>query len=149
MPVADLQPSSRAVTTFAAGRSLGSVRSGDIGAQGDSPAPGALLPVTLGATVPAGANTLTASTSGGTARLDAVMLQPLVSRLVLGGDGHGTALLRSAATSTSRTTVTVPGAGTAQVWSYDGTGRLLRHATSDASGVPVTVAAGGVTIVRR
>jgi hypothetical protein len=77
------------------------------------------------------------------------MVQPLVSRLVLGGDGHGTALLRSAATSTSHTTVTVPGAGPAQVWSYDGTGRLLDHSTSSASGVPVTVAPGGVTIVRR
>ena len=77
------------------------------------------------------------------------MVQPLVSRLVLGGDGHGTALLRSAATSTSRTTVDVPGSGTADVWSYDGTGRLLDHTTSTASGVPVTVAPGGVTLVRR
>ena len=54
------------------------------------------------------------------------MVQPLVSRLVLGGDGHGTALLRSAATSTSRTTVAVPGTGTAQVWSYDGDGPSAR-----------------------
>jgi hypothetical protein len=125
------------------------VRSGDIGPQGDSPAPGALLPVTLGTTVPAGATTLTARTSGGTARLDAVMVQPLVSRLVLGGDGHGTALLRSAATSASRTTVAVPGSGRADVWSYDGEGRLLDHTTSTAPGVPVIVAPGGVTIVRR
>ena len=149
MPVVDLQPGSKATTAFTAGRSLGVVRSGDIGAQGDSPAPGALLPVTLGTAVPAGATTLTATTSGGTARVDAVMVQPLVSRLVLGGDGHGTALLRSAATSTSRTTVAVPGTGTAHVWSYDGEGRLLDESTSTASGVPVTVAAGGVTIVRR
>ncbi len=147
IPVVDLQPSSRAVTSFAAGQSLGSVRSGDIGPQGDSPTPGALLPVTLGK--PTAASDLTATTTGGTARLDAVMVQPLVSRLVLGGDGHGTALLRSAATSTSRTTVDVPGSGTADVWSYDGTGRLLDHTTSTASGVPVTVAPGGVTLVRR
>jgi hypothetical protein len=105
-----------------------------------------LLPVTLGSTK---ASTLTAKTSGGTARLDAVMVQPLVSRFVLGGDGHGTALLRSAAKSTSRTTVAVPGTGTAQAWSYDGLGRLLDHTTSTSSGVPVTVAPGGVTIVRR
>ena len=87
MPVVDLQPGSKATTSFTAGRSLGVVRSGDVGPQGDSPAPGALLPVTLGTTVPAGAATLTARTSGGTARVDAVMVQPLVSRLVLGGDG--------------------------------------------------------------
>ena len=77
------------------------------------------------------------------------MVQPLVSRLVLGGDGHGTALLRSAATSTSRTTVAVPGTGTAQVWSYDGTGSPARPHHQHASGVPVTVAPGGVTLVRR
>ena len=112
------------------------MRSGAVGPQGDSPAPGALLPVTLGTAVPAGATTLTATTSGGTARLDAVMVQPLVSRLVLGGDGHGTALLRSAATSTSRTTVAVPGTGTADVWSYDGEGRLLGHTTSTAPAYP-------------
>ncbi|WP_081682559.1 hypothetical protein [Marmoricola sp. URHB0036] len=147
IPVVELQPSSRAVTSFVAGRGLGSVRSGAIGPQGDSPAPGALLPVTL--PTPTSAPTLTASTRGGTARLDAVMVQPLVSRLVLGGHGHGTALLRSAATSTSRTTVEVPGSGRAEVWSYDGTGRLLGHTTSAASDVPVTVAPGGVTIVRR
>ena len=34
----------------------GRVASGDIGAQGDSPAPGALLPVTLPVTLPAGAD---------------------------------------------------------------------------------------------
>ena len=47
------------------------------------------------------------------------------------------------------TTVAVPGSGKAHVWSYGGGGRLLRHTTSSASGVPVTVAPGGVTIVRR
>ena len=31
------------------------------------------------------------------------MLEPLVSRLVLAGDGHGTALLRSASTTAERT----------------------------------------------
>jgi hypothetical protein len=149
IPVVDLQPGSAAVTRFAAGPSIGSIRSGSIGAQGDSPAPGALLPVTLGTTVPAGATTLTAQTSRGTARLDAVMVQPLVSRLVLGGDNQGTALLRSAATSSSHTSVAVPGSGTADVWSYDGEGRLLRHTTSSASDVPVILAPGGVTIVRR
>ena len=62
MPVVDLQPGSTAVTSFTAGRSLGTVRSGAVGPQGDSPAPGALLPVTLGRPLPAGATTLTATT---------------------------------------------------------------------------------------
>ena len=62
MPVVDLRPGSQAVTTFRAGdRTLGRVASGDIGAQGDSPAPGALLPVTLPVELPAdGVQRLTA-----------------------------------------------------------------------------------------
>ena len=52
MPVVDLMPGSTAVTTWSAdGKVLGRVASGDIGAQGASPAPGALLPVTLPATI--------------------------------------------------------------------------------------------------
>ena len=153
MPVVDLQPGSSAVTTFTAdGRTLGSVESGAIGAQGASPAPGALLPRTLGTVLPAGAGAVTATTTaqrGDATRLDALMIQPLISRLVLGGDGHGTALLRSAARSSTRTTVAVPGTGTAHVWSYDGQGRLLGHTTSGATEVPVRVAPGGVTLVRR
>ena len=48
MPVVDLVPGSTAVTTWSAnGKALGRVSSGDIGPQGASPAPGALLPVTL------------------------------------------------------------------------------------------------------
>ncbi|MCW2848514.1 MAG: hypothetical protein JWR90_2488 [Marmoricola sp.] len=153
LPVLDLQQGSSAVTRFTAGgRLLGSVRSGDVGAQGASPAPGALLPVTLGATLPGSVRSLTATTTArgrDTARLDAVMVQPLLSRLVLGSDGHGTALLRSSATVAARATVAVPGTGRADIRSYDGRGHLLRHTTSTAHVVPVRVAPGGVTLVRR
>ncbi len=154
LPVVDLQPGSTAVTTFMAGDTvLGQVRSGDVGPQGDSPAPGALLPVTLPTTLPPGQSTVraaTTATGGDEARLDALMVEPLVSRLVLGGDGHGTALLRSAATGDQRTTVSVPGSGPATVEVYDGLGRLVRSSTARAAGdLPVRVLAGGFTIVRR
>ena len=154
LAVVDLQPGSTAVTTFRAGDTvLGTVRSGDIGTQGDSPAPGALLPVTLPGTLPPGQQVVTATTTataGEDARLDALMVEPLVSRLVLGGDGHGTALLRSAATTDQQTKVSVPGSGPARVEVYDGRGRLVRASTSKASGeIPVSVVAGGFTIVRR
>ncbi len=154
LAVVDLQPGSTAVTTFRAGDTvLGTVRSGDIGPQGDSPAPGALLPVTLPVTLPPGQQVVTATTTatgGDEARLDALMVEPLVSRLVLGGDGHGTALLRSAATTHQQTKVSVPGSGPARVEVYDGRGRLVRASTSKASGeIPVSVVAGGFTIVRR
>jgi hypothetical protein len=150
MPVVDLQPGSTAHTTFAAaGNGLGTVAAGDVGVQGDSPAPGALLPVTLVRTLGAGADTVTATTTGDETRLDALMVQPLVTRLVLGGDGHGTALLRSAATTTQRQRVAVPGSGQADVWSYDGQGTLVSHKRLSAGSVPVSVAPGGFTLVRR
>ena len=151
LPVVDLQPGSSAVTTFRAdGRVLGTVRSGDIGPQGDSPAPGALLPVTL-STARGAVHATTTASGGDEARLDAVMLEPLVSRLVLGdGGAHGTALLRSAATSAVRVVVRVPGDGPATVEQYDGAGHLLARSTATAArGVQVRVPPGGFTIVRR
>jgi len=151
LPVVDLQPGSSAVTTFRVDESvLGMVRSGDIGEQGDSPAPGALVPVTL--SVGDGAVHASTNASGGdTTRLDALMLEPLVSRLVLGDGGeHGTALLRSAATSTQQVTVSVPGSGAANVEQYDGVGRLVKTSRYEAGGpVPAAVPAGGFTVVRR
>ena len=124
-------------TTFRAGDTvLGSVRSGDVGPQGDSPAPGALLPVTLPVTLPPGSRPsrrTTVAAGGDEARLDALMVEPLVSRLVLGGDGHGTALLRSAATADRHTTVSVPGSGPASVEVYDGAGHLVQSSTSRAA----------------
>jgi hypothetical protein len=153
MPVVDLQPGSTAVTRFAArGTRLGSVDAGRIGAQGASPAPGALLPRTLAgrlsAAAPSVAATTTASGSDAT-RLDALMVQPLVSSTVLGGRGHGTALLRSVADHRRTPNVAVPGTGRADVWTYDGLGHLVRHRTSSAHHVPALVVPGGFTLVRR
>ena len=153
LPVFDLRNGSAAVTVFRADRKrLGRVASGDIGAQGDSPAPGALLPVTLPVTLPAGAGVLSATTATGAgdpAALDAVLLEPLVSRLVLAGAGHGTALLRSASTRSERAQVRVAGTGIARIKAYDGAGRLVRATSSADRTVHVTVPAGGFVLVRR
>jgi hypothetical protein len=153
LPVLDRQPGSTAVTELVAdGRALGEADSGAVGAQGDSPAPGALLPTTLEQALPAGATTLTATTAGAgatPARLDAVMLEPLVSRLVLAGDGRGTALLSSASDQPEPTQVRVPGDGVARVRTYDGEGRPVSTRTSNAASVPVTVPAGGFAIAHR
>jgi hypothetical protein len=155
MPVLDLRPGSSAVTTFRWGaRVLGRVRSGDVGPQGDSPAPGALLPVSLPVTLPPGATRVTASTvaSGGdTAVVDALVLEPVVSDQVLGGAGHGTALLRNALPVPQRSTLPVPGGGRATVEVFDGQGRL-RAATSSSpgrGGIAVDLLPGGFTVVRR
>lgn len=153
LPVFELSPGSKAVTTFRAnGRELGAVASGDIGEQGDSPAPGALLPVSLSQPLRGGATQLTITTSTGAgdpAVLDAVMLEPLVSRLVLSGDGHGTALLRSASDSVERVQVGVSGRGQALVQAYDGSGRLVDRWQSSKATVSVAVPAGGFVLIRR
>jgi hypothetical protein len=109
--------------------------------------------VTLTTVLPPGQSRVTATTTatgGDEARLDALMVEPLVSRFVLGGDGHGTALLRSASSTDQHVSVSVPGSGPATVERYDGTGRLVGTSVSKAAGsVPVSVPAGGFTIVRR
>lgn len=155
MPVVDLRPGSTAVTTFRTGTTvLGRVRSGEVGPQGDSPAPGALLPVTLPVPLPAGARRVTATTvaSGGdTAVLDAVMLEPVVSGYVLGGADHGTVLVRNALPRPQRTLVTVPGRGRVTVEVFDGAGRRTASRSSSAGtgALQVELLPGGFTVVRR
>jgi hypothetical protein len=153
IPVVDLRPDSSARTAFSAGnRLLGAIRSDSIGPQGDSVAPGALLPRTLDKALPASADTVTVratAAAGDVARLDAVLVQPLVSRLVLGSEAHGTALLRSAARTVKHAFVTLPGTGPAQVLEYDGEGSLLARSSVRTADVPVRIAPGGVTLVRR
>ena len=121
------------------------------------PRPGALLPVTLRIPLAAGSTQVSATTvarGADTAILDAVMLEPLVSRYVLSGGGHATALLRNAATTLRWTAVSLPG-------SWTGAGGGLRRLGAAGSGQPraavgggrATVTAevlpGGFTVVRR
>jgi hypothetical protein len=134
LPIADLRPGSEAVTRWSTG---GTLRHGRIGPQGNSPAPGALLPVAVGE-LPAGRTELvTTAAGGGEAILDAVLLEPLISRYVISGAGRTTTLLRSAA----RSPQTVPVNGTAS--SYDATG-VLRSRTT---GGRAPVLPGGFTII--
>ena len=157
MPVIELEHGSTAVTTFRSpDRILGSIRSGGIGPQGDAPAAGALLPITLPVPLAAGATTVTATTvvtGGGAAVLDAVLLEPVVSSYVLGGGNHGTTLLRSAAQTVQWATVTTPGAGAARIEVYDGAGRMVTAGPVATSGDRLTrvieIIPGGFTVVRR
>ena len=140
-PIVDRQPGSAAATRWSSGgRPLGTVKHRG-GAQGNSPAPGALLPITLSEELPAGSTSLSATATGGTAVVDAVLLEPLVSRFVIGGPGHTTTLLRSAARTPQ--TVSVTGSASATVESYDGSGVLRARST----GSRALVLPGGFTIV--
>jgi hypothetical protein len=139
-PVVDVLPGA-GTTSWTAGGPLGTVDHGRGGPQGASPAPGALLPVTLSAPLPAGATTITARFGAGESAVDGLLLRPEVSQVVFGG----AALLQSAAAGPRTATVTVPGRVT--VLRFDGRGRLLDRGTATGPTVTVRVAAGGFTVV--
>jgi hypothetical protein len=148
LPVVDLRPGVPARTVWHSDAGpLGEVDHARVGAQGNSPAPGALLPVTLPRELAAHATELTAqATAGNPATVDAVMLEPLVSRLTLAGDRHSTTLLRSAGQTAQ---VTAGSTGPATVEVYDAAGALHSRHTSTATQLRVTVLPGGFTLVRR
>ncbi len=92
---------------------------------------------------------MTARTSGGTGRIDALLVMPLVATLSASGDGHGTAVLTSKATRYQVHQVAVAGTGRATVRSYDRNGRLLATLSSRDSTVTAVVAPGGFTVINR
>ncbi|WP_022882445.1 hypothetical protein [Gryllotalpicola ginsengisoli] len=65
--------------------SLGTTGNGGLGAQGIAPTPDALLPLSLPTAVPADAVSVTARVVSGSVKIDALLLQPEVSQLSLGG----------------------------------------------------------------
>jgi hypothetical protein len=75
---------------------------------------------------------------GDTARLDAVVLEPLVSRHLLDGDDHVTAVLGSASLAPEDATVALPGIGTARIYAYGATGHLVTQESSSTSTLPAT-----------
>jgi hypothetical protein len=134
-------PGPGAISSF----SLGSVSYGGGGAQGVSPAPGALLPVALPRYLPAGAMKLTATGVRGSGELDALLLTPLVSTLVTQGNGGGVVLLSSIAGAERRTMIDVPGSALATARSYDDQGRPVGRVTGRAA-ITVEVPAGGFVV---
>ena len=148
MAAIELSPDA-GVTGWSVGtRDLGRVDHNDVGAQGDSPAPGLLAISTLRRTTDAGEQ-VTVTGQRGTSIVDALLIQPEVERLVLEGDGHGTALLRSFAAAPRNATVNVPGGGAATVWVYDESGRIRNSYKAFGSDIKVTLPAGGGALLRR
>jgi YD repeat-containing protein len=131
-------------TSWTANRPLGTIDHGQAGPQGASPAPGALLPVTLRTPLPARATTVTARFTGGESSVDALLLRPEVSQVVF----DRAALLQSASTGPRTRAVAVPAATRVTALSYDGRGRLLHRSTLTGPTVRAPVAAGGFTVLR-
>jgi hypothetical protein len=141
-PVADLVPGYGRTAWTSGGTRLGTVDH-DGRPQGASPAPGALLPVTLRTLLPAGATSVTAAATG-ESTVDALLLRPEVTQVVY---GHA-ALLQSAAAGPRTRPVTLPSAARVTISSYDGRGRLVGRETVSGATVPARVAAGGFTLLR-
>jgi hypothetical protein len=132
-PVVELEPSLDAgrSTWTGGGERLGRIDHGRVGEQGISPAPGSLQAIGLRNPLPAGETSLEMRSDGPT-RVDAVLVRPLVGRIVLTGtEGAATALLASSARQVQRVAVDLPGSGLIVVQLYDDRSRLRAETTTD------------------
>ncbi|GAA2224881.1 hypothetical protein N1031_05080 [Herbiconiux moechotypicola] len=114
------------VTRWTAGRlPLGTIES-EVGAQGITPVPGALLPVRLPVPVPAGAPEVRVTATDGTAQLDALLVRPAVATFAASGEHAAVQLVQNGL----RTPVPVrigPADREATVHVYDSSGVLVRE----------------------
>ena len=134
------------------GAAAGRVDHGGAGPQGVTAVPGYLDLATAGP-VEAGPGPAELvgdyAGAGPEARLDAVIVQPEVEWLVLGGAGGGQALARSFARHREVRVLDLAGSGPASARSYDRAGRLVEVAASPDGHLRVPVAPGGFTVASR
>ena len=120
------------------------------GEQGITAVPGVLLPQPTLLPVPAKRDSVTVTGVSGTVALDAVIVRPLLSRLVLEGEAGqagSTELVHSTEVVPQRTTVGTAGAA-ATLRSYDRAGVLVEERAITGT-TKVTVRAGGFVVVER
>jgi hypothetical protein len=147
-PIVDRVPGAAGGTDFSsATRPLGAVGYGGGGAQGQSAWPSTLVPVTLAVSASAGPSTLVARTHGGSGRLDALLVTPLVSTLSLRGHGTSVVLLTSRSVRNQSETVALAGSGPSEVDSYDRLGRLVATSRDRGAVVHVDVRGAGFAII--
>ena len=147
LPVVLLDPSAGWTTWTTSHRVAGVVRHSRVGPQGDSPAPGLLAVETLPKTVNDVESVVVRGSRADTL-VDALLVQPEIEHVVLANDSNATALLRSFARSPERVVMSLPVGTTAQVETYDETGRLVTRTSAPADDVVVRVPAGGFAVVR-
>ncbi|MGN7800788.1 hypothetical protein [Leifsonia sp. 22587] len=148
LPIADLGPGGSGTTSWSAavGRftlPLGRTDNVRPGEQGIAPSPVFLLPQTLPVPVPAQATSVTAKVSG-TARLDALLVQPVVSHLGLAGT-------TSLDVYVNATKLPVPqkiaATGPVTATAFDATGHQVGRAQTVGAHGFVVVPPGGFTTV--
>ena len=124
---------------------LGSTPNGGVGAQGIAPTPTELKPLTLPVPARAGTTTITATVAG-TAQIDALLVQPVISHVGMTGARGAYDLYVSASVRTTDEAITAPGHPIV-VTRYDAAGRLVGVQTERASTTRIEVLAGGFTTV--
>jgi hypothetical protein len=123
---------------------LGVLKHG-VGEQGVTAVPGALLPQPLPIAVPARRSIVSVTTLSGTVALDALIVRPVIGRLVFSGQAGSTELAHSSSALPERVAMNEGGsAGTLR--SYNSGGKLV--ATHTISGpAHVTIKPGGFAVV--
>ncbi|MFC4492541.1 hypothetical protein ACFPA8_00100 [Streptomyces ovatisporus] len=152
-PVVDLvdRPGAGVTVWRTDARTLGRIDHGTGGPQGISPAPGALTPVALPAAVRPGER-LHARAEGvekGALRVDALLVRPVVSRLVLSGPEKSLALLNNGDGQEHTVEVSLPGEGPVTVDLYDERARHTGRHMDSGDPTRVTVPVRGFAIARR
>lgn len=138
-PVVWSAPGSPSTSQWSADRAPLGRLSEDAPAQGISPVPGVLLPHQLSRDVSRNRATVSVTVRDGSLELDALLVRPQVSRLVLGGDER-TELVHSSADVPVPTRV-----GGAVVRVYDADGDLVRKGRTHGAGT-IVLPPGGFAI---
>ncbi|RKR73371.1 hypothetical protein [Frondihabitans australicus] len=127
---------------------LGSTPNGGVGAQGAGAAPNLLAPLSLRSAAPAGATSVTATVRSGSAQIDALLVQPIVSHVGMTGPAGAYDLYVNGSSRTATETVTRSTPAPATVSRYDSTGRLVGTSRVVGSRLVLAVPAGGFVTVR-
>ncbi|MET0933602.1 MAG: hypothetical protein ABWX56_07810 [Mycetocola sp.] len=116
-----------------------------VGDQGVTAVPGALLPQSLRTSLPASQSTVSVTALTGTVALDALIVRPVIGRLVFSGPVGSTELAHSSSAIPQRVAMN-DGGGAGTLRSYDSGGRLVASYTISGP-ANVTIQPGGFAIV--
>lgn len=123
---------------------LGVLKHG-VGAQGVTAVPGALLPQSLRIPAPAKLSSVSVASLTGTVALDALIVRPVIGRLVFSGSVGQTEMAHSSSGMSQRVTMNA-GGGAGTLRNYDSGGKLVASYTISGT-ANVTIKPGGFAVV--